>query len=614
MKKTRLHLLLGAVLLMSAISYVKAATIQVTGHITSNTTWTNENVYLLMEDIIVRNGATLTIQPGTLIKGFSNALTPPRLVIATGAKINAQGTPEQPIVFTSDKPIGQRRRADWAGIAICGLAPCNYKDGGGNSIQGRIECGDNSGYYDFGGNNADDSSGVLSYVRIEYAGYTCGTNTELNSLTMGGVGRKTKIDHVQVSYGQDDGFEWFGGTAGGSHLISYALRDDDFDTDNGWSGKVQHGLVIRIDTIADQGDISNAFESDNDANGTANDPLTQGVFSNITVVGPAATASSTIDAKYGWCARLRRNTSISIYNSAFIGYKRGLRIEGSAAQTNASNGGLNFKYNVIAGSVERYAEAAFDSNYIANAANNVKIYGGNANDSVKLVSPYGNPNNYNFTPASGSPLLSGADFSAAKLSGFTSTNYRGAFGTDNWASCWAEFSPQDENYTTNPINYSLNVNITQTGSLPTGVTLTADNISGATYNWSTGATTQAITVTNAASYTVTVTSARGCQKVVSSNVSPAVGLQEMTNISNMNLVPNPNQGFATLEISTKEAAEVAISVVDITGKELLNVNRELFAGRNQVSLVTSSFSAGIYFVYVKDQAHQSKAIRMVVSQ
>jgi hypothetical protein len=194
--------------LLAATTLANAANVNVTTSITASTTWTNNNTYTLFGDIIVKNGATLTIEKGTLVKGNKTTLS--RLVVAAGAKLIAQGTAEEPIVFTSSQPVGSRSRADWAGIAICGLAPINSKDANGNSIQGRIECGTDADY-DYGGTNLDDSSGVISYVRIEYAGYVCGSNTELNSLTMGGVGRKTKIDHVMISYGQDDGFEWFGG-------------------------------------------------------------------------------------------------------------------------------------------------------------------------------------------------------------------------------------------------------------------------------------------------------------------------------------------------------------------------------------------------------------------
>ncbi|MES2619491.1 MAG: hypothetical protein V4615_01460, partial [Bacteroidota bacterium] len=391
----------------------QAANISVTAPITTNTNWTNNNTYILYGDIIVKSGATLTIQEGTIVKGDKTTLS--RMVVASGGKLVAQGTPEQPIVFTSNQAAGSRSRADWAGIAICGLAPVNFKDGGGNSVQGRLECG-NTTDYDFGGSNPADNSGVLSYVRIEYAGFVCGSNTELNSLTMGGVGSGTKLDHIMLSFGQDDGYEWFGGTVNANHLISYGLRDDDFDTDNGFSGTVQHGLVIRVDTIADQGDVSNGFESDNDANGTYNDPYTKAVFSNITVVGPAATVSSTIDAKYGWGARLRRNTGLNIFNSLFMGYKRGLRIEGTGTQTKATNDTLEFKNNIIAGCKEQYYESTFDSLYLANPSTSNTVYGGNANDEVKLVYPYGNPDQFNFTLQANSAALSGASFTNTKLS------------------------------------------------------------------------------------------------------------------------------------------------------------------------------------------------------
>ncbi|MCS6934182.1 MAG: PKD domain-containing protein [Chitinophagales bacterium] len=518
-KKLRSILTVLTVLLYVGAS---AAIINVTTDITTNTTWTNNNIYILYGDIIVKNGATLTIQPGTIIRGDKSTLS--RLVVATSGYIIAQGTPEQPIIFTSNQPVGQRARGDWAGIAICGEAPVNFKNAQGQPIQGRLECGPTADY-DYGGNNPDDSSGVLSYVRIEYAGYVCGTNTELNSLTLGGVGRKTKIDHVQVSYGQDDGFEWFGGNVNCNHIISLGSRDDDFDTDNGFSGKVQFGLVVRIDTIADQGDISNAFESDNDANGSYNSPYTSAVFSNITVIGPAATTTSSFDPKYGWALRLRRNTAINVFNSVFLGYKRGLRIEGSATQLKATNDTLEFKNNIIAGWVEQYYESAFDSLYLLTHNSNT-IIPGNANTVLNLVQPYHSDLNLrDYRPLAGSQVLSGASFTNPKLSGLTPTSYRGAFNqTDNWASCWAEFTPQDEDYTQVPINYGYTANLNVSG--PTtfcqggSVTLSVTSpVTGLNYAWSNGATTPSINVTTSGTYTVTVTNARGCAKTFSQQVT-----------------------------------------------------------------------------------------------
>lgn len=518
MTKNFLHKMCAVIAVLIGFN-AYAGNVTVSTDITANTTWTNDNNYILYGDIIVKSGATLTIQPGTIIRGDKTTLS--RIVVAIGGKIVAQGTPDQPIVFTSNQPAGSRGRADWAGLAVCGRAPINFKDAQGNSIQGRLECGTTTDY-DYGGNIADDSSGVISYVRIEYAGYVCGTNSELNSLTLGGVGNRTKIDHVMVSYGQDDGYEWFGGTVNANHLISYGSRDDDFDTDNGYSGNVQYGLIIRVDTIADQGDISNAFESDNDANGTYNDPYTKGVFSNVTVIGPAATTTSTIDAKYGWCARLRRNTGLNIFNSLFIGYKRGLRIEGTAAQLKATNDTLQFDYNIIAGTKEQYYETAFDSLYLLAHPGNT-IIGGNANDQVNLVYPYGNPALFNFTPQAGSPALSGANFSNAKLASFEATTFRGAIGTDNWATCWAEFTPQDEDYTAGPINYAFTAQVNNAGPLTFcdggSVTLNANaSASGVSYLWSNGATTQSINATTSGTYTVTVTTARGCTRTASKTV------------------------------------------------------------------------------------------------
>lgn len=593
------------------VTAVQAGIINVAGDITTNTNWTNDNIYILFGDIFVKNGATLTIQQGTIIKGDKTTLS--RLVIATGAKIVANGTAEQPIVFTSNLPAGQRARADWAGIAICGLAPINAKDAGGNSIQKRLECG-NTTDYDYGGNNPDDSSGVLRFVRIEYAGYVCGSNTELNSLTMGGVGRKTIIENVMVSYGQDDGFEYFGGTVNSRNLVSFALRDDDFDTDDGWSGRVQNGLVIRIDTIADQGDISNAFESDNDPNGTTNAPVTSGVFSNITVIGPAQTVSSTIDSKYGWALRIRRNSSLSVFNSLFIGYKRGLRFEGSATQANVTNGAAEFKNNIIAGSQEQYYETAFDSLYLlANSSNT--IIRGNANDTVRLVSPYGNPANYSFVPQAGSPALTGADFSSPKLAGgyFAPTTHRGAFAGDeslDWTNCWTEFTPQDEDYTVTPINYSYNASLQASGSTTfcagNSVQLSVNtNLSNATYRWSTGASTASINVTASGTYTVTVASARGCKKfftqvvTVNTPATPVVTPSATsfcagsTGVTLNSTAANSyawSNGSSTQQISTAIAGNYTVTTTDANGCTAASAPIQITQNNAVVPAITASGS------------------------
>jgi hypothetical protein len=536
MKKT--NLLLSLMLVLVALG-ASAANVPVSGNITTNTSWTNDNIYILFGDVVVKSGATLTIQEGTIIKGDKG--TGGKLVITIGSKINAQGSASKPIVFTSNQPAGQRARGDWGGVAILGDAPTNIKDANGNSVQGLLECG-TAPDFNYGGSDAADNSGVLSYVRIEYAGFVCGTNTEFNSLAMAGVGSGTKIDHVQVSFGQDDGFEWWGGNSNPTHLISIGSRDDDFDTDNGFIGKVQFGLIIRVDTIADQGDISNGFESDNDANGSYNTPYTAPVFSNITIIGPAQTLTSTIDAKYGWAYRLRRNTATSVFNSLVVGYKRGLRIEGSGSQGKATGDTLEFKYNIIEGSVEKAFESSFDSAYLANALTNNTIYGGQPNATVNMVAPYAA--NRDFRLQTGSPALTGANFTSPKLAtGFTTVAYKGAFGgTDDWTASWANFNPQLTDYST-----------------PTGI-------------------------------------------------------QETAVWSELSVVPNPTSGNATLLVTLQDNADLTVSVYDMFGKFISNVDKGNFAtGSHRISINTENLQSGVYFVNVA-AGERNSAVKMIVAK
>src|SRR4028119_503940 len=175
--------------------------------ITTNTTWTNNNIYLLNGIVYVNSGVTLTIEPGTIIKGsFANQGA---LVIRQGGRINAAGTPTQPIVFTSEKPAGMRQPGDWGGLIICGNAPTNRT--GNPTIEGGTQA-------TYGGTNPADNSGVLQYVRIEYPGIPFLPGNEINGLTLGGVGSGTTIDHIQVTASGDDSFEWFGGTVNAKYL------------------------------------------------------------------------------------------------------------------------------------------------------------------------------------------------------------------------------------------------------------------------------------------------------------------------------------------------------------------------------------------------------------
>lgn len=428
----------------------------VSGHITSNTTWTSDKIYRLDGFVYVDSNATLTIQPGTIIRGIKS--TKGSLIVTRGGKLIANGTKLNPIVFTSDEQAGNRTYGDWGGLIILGSAPVNPV-GGQAIIEGGVNNANGDGQY--GGQNSTDSSGVIRYVRIEYAGIPFSANNEINGLTLGGVGSKTVIEYVMVSYSGDDAFEWFGGTVNAKYLISYKGVDDDFDTDFGYRGNVQFGLVVRDKDVADQAGDSNGFESDNDNTGTNQArPKTIPNFSNITVVGPKQDASTVINSKYNNVLRIRRNSACSAFNSVFMGFPVGLYIEGDSSSNNATTDQLLFKNNIIAGCATPLKKntASFDINAWFNTAS----FGNSTltnNSDLQLTSPYADVPNC--VPTAGSPVLTGASFADSRLSNgfFTTTTFKGAFGTEDWTQGWANWNPQNNNYSFIPTGIATQKNI-----------------------------------------------------------------------------------------------------------------------------------------------------------
>lgn len=313
------------------ITVYPTTTQTITGAITSQT-WSPNDTYLLSGNVSVSSGHTLTILPGTVIKGDKNSKA--CLIITKGAKINAQGTVTNPIIFTSNE--SSRNPADWGGIVILGNGIINTAcatcatNPNTNFIEGFSTQLPETAY---GGNDNTESSGVLSYCRIEFAGVALSTtpNSELNGLTLGGVGSGTQIDHVQVSFGGDDSFEWFGGNVDAKYLISFRGLDDDFDTDFGYSGRVQFGLIVRDKDISDAAGDSNGFESDNSGGTGLNKlPITKAVFSNITSIGPKrdGTVTLPVGEKFERAIFTRRNTALSIHNSIFVGWEKGWHVNG----------------------------------------------------------------------------------------------------------------------------------------------------------------------------------------------------------------------------------------------------------------------------------------------
>lgn len=423
------------------------------GRITENRTLKADYTYKLRGLVYVTNGAILTIEPGTKIVGELGQTG--GLIITRGAKIIADGTAAKPIVFTSEAANPQR--GDWAGLVLLGQAPTNASFNGiqgVGAVEGGINNSDGLGLYGTPSNQQQapfDNSGILRYVRIEYAGYAFLPDNEINGLTFGGVGSGTVIDNVQVSYANDDSFEWFGGTVNCTHLISFRTLDDDFDTDNGFSGRVQFGISLRDPQVADISK-SEAFESDNDANGSSLLPQTLAVFSNMTVMGPKPNLTDNGNALFVWGAQIRRNSSMSLCNSIIMGYPNGLYIDATKGVPTDNNipGSLIVKNNIISGCPTPVLYGASTTTPTGattasiTAWYNTVAYGNSIltnNSEVKLGDPF-NLTNPDFNPAAGSPALAGASFTDPKLTtGFTSVTYKGACASgDTWWKTWTKFN------------------------------------------------------------------------------------------------------------------------------------------------------------------------------
>lgn len=510
MKKISATLIVLLLLLITGKTVLaQVTTVEIKDSIAVDTRWTCNQQYLLKGYIYVTNNATLTIDPGVIIKGDKD--TKGSLIIERGSKLIAAGTPTQPIVFTSNQPIGQRGYGDWGGVVLCGKAPINWNGG-----EAQVEGGLRSLY---GGNNAHDNSGRLSYVRIEFPGIAFSPNNEINGLTLAGVGDSTQLDHIQVSYGGDDSYEWFGGTVNSKYLVSYRGWDDDFDVDNGYAGHNQFGVSLRDPFAADQSG-SKFIEADSYQSGTATglsgdtSKITKCVFANYTAVGPIEnTSSSTFDPQYVAAVQTRRGSALSLLNSVLMGYPTGILIDESLSGTygstiaNLVSGISQFKGVAIAGTPATAGKK--DVFFVYNGARNLTpttTYGdtslysfapwsgpwgwflspdnynttfADATNDLRLNAPF-NLSNPNFVPTATSPICHNSQYTfnpnnpvntdtsnghtnynaptlipvnSNKLQHplFENTNFIGAFsGTqtsaDNWTAGWCNWNPVYTNY------------------------------------------------------------------------------------------------------------------------------------------------------------------------
>ena len=521
----------------------------VQGDITVNTTWTADNYYVLQGAVNVINNATLTIAAGTVVRGDTTAGSVAYLLIARGSKIVANGTANNPIVMTSLKPTGGRVRGDWGGVLIMGNARTNTLANAAQNLSAgerqyeALPNNTNARYGATGGNfNDNDSSGSISYVRIEYAGYAYQPNQELNSLTLGGVGRRTEMHHIMTSYGRDDSFEWFGGTVNAKYLIAFAGTDDDFDCDEGYRGNNQFVLGVRhpqvFETASNPG--SNGFEHDNNTGlGGAtqvvpgiNDPqpATAPTFSNVTLVGPIKSGAA-IDTlisghKFTNAVTFRTNAQTGLFNAVIGGYP--------AASIN-----LNHPNATISPSV--HIKAQNDSLVVRNTL----IVSARRTSLVTQSTP---PTGVTFT---GRTWFMTAGFNNDTLTSAATYANLGMINPTFGGLASGAFNSID--FT--DANFSLN----------SGATLTT----GASFNHP-----------------------RLANNVASTN-------SKVLTSGSLKLFPNPATTEAIISFELKSAANVAINVADLAGKQVANVaSTNYAAGINNVSLSTNGLNKGLYLVTV----------------
>jgi hypothetical protein len=525
---------------------VQKTVVNVTGNITSNQTWTEDKIYLLSGIVRIQDNVTLTIEPGTVVKGGpapdgSNATC---LLVDLGGKLNAIGTKQKPIIFTSSEAKGDRDYGDWGGIVIYGKAPVN-------KTNPQYEGGVIPGTY--GGNVANDNSGTLRYVRIEFAGYPFEADRELNSLTMCGVGNGTTIEYVQTSYNNDDAFEWFGGTVNAKYLVAYKTNDDDWDVDLGFSGKVQFGVSIADTAVADIS-TKNGFEVDNDAGGSDDAPKTSALFSNMTTIGAFINTTDTRDALHGRGAHIRRNAEIGIYNSIFLGWREGIRMDGNSTFARFRvDGRGQLQNNIVAGNVKQLDgrnvssgvttdfTADFTTYFDSTANNNRKLA---SNAELMLAHPFrvANPD---FRPTTGSPALTGASFTNSRLADafFTTTTYVGAFSqNDTWMDEWTEFDP---------VNAEYDFYIPQDTTTPSSIR------------------------------------------------------KALEPVMNLNVFPNPTNSKLTVEFDLLKSQTVNITVTDITGRVVMTVTEEnnfFTAGSYKLNADVSNLNNGTYFINIRSES------------
>ena len=451
--------------LLAAFTALTAADITVPRIIDSDTTWTADNTYILTEQsfVVTPDGAAdptvLTIEPGTVVKGVvSTGTSAAALIITRGARIHAEGTVTRPIIFTSeldefDGSLGPDDSGLWGGVIVLGNASISSRADSEivpapvvDQVEGIEATGDQIALASFGGTDDDDNSGVIRFVSIRHGGARIGGDNEINGLTLGGVGRNTTVEYVEIFANKDDGVEWFGGTVNARYLAVAFGQDDSFDYDQGWRGNGQYWFTIGKDSGSDR--MDKGGEHDGATAPVDATPLGEAFVFNATYIGIGDSLQPDgSPARSNTALNIRDNASANYHNSVFLDFAKMIDIENDN-EDRFNAGAIDFQNNVWWSHIsENNSADGFNGRPDGNVDPTI-FWTDAARDNV-IADPMltgvsrAAEGALDPRPMPGSPALTGPFATVPEGEFFEQTNYKGAFAPDNnWLIGWTKLSTE----------------------------------------------------------------------------------------------------------------------------------------------------------------------------
>lgn len=434
--------------------------VTLSGNIEENMTLDATKLYKLSGCVVVKSPYKLTIPAGTVIQGIKPSVggQPAFLIIERGAKLDALGTSSNPVIFTSDQAVNSRAAGDWGGLRLFGYAENNNS----NSLPVDLGCDTYTG----GGNNDADNSGKLQYVQIHYAGAKGASGDPSQAgLMLNSVGTGTIIDHIQVTNAINDSYAVFGGKVKLENLISYNADRVDFQIEFGYIGNMQFLGGMRLKNSAVPSANAYGLNIVNNRFNPTNTRLTQPVISNVSVLGPNFCSVTGVNGNFQYAVRFADNAAGRVYNSVFSSWNaRGLLIESAASVAHTASGAIVFSYNSFhnSGATPYAFSSAFTWTGSSGCGTSMAQWmtgftgcsqTGNQLSVTTLAynSSFcddfcANGFSSNFTLNTGSTSLSSPDFTWTGAGSFTTTTYRGAFGSSDWTQSWTDWCPQSTGY------------------------------------------------------------------------------------------------------------------------------------------------------------------------